>query len=47
MVLLALLVAGDQRVVAQARLQLVHHHEGVDTTLAAIADQGVGDLSWM
>ena len=29
---------------AQARFQLVHDHEGVHAALAAIADQGVGDL---
>ena len=43
-VVLQLLLAGDQRVVPQARLQLVQDHERVDAVLLGVGDQGVGDL---
>src|SRR6218665_2521137 len=41
---LARVVAVDERVALEARLQLVEHHEGVDAALALVAHQGVGDF---
>ena len=44
LVVLARLLAVDQRVVLQAGLELVEHHERVDRPLVGVGDQGVGDL---